>query len=126
MAIKTMVSVADKEVQVRELIASEIRDLLKKAEVDADKRSVTFDVGNVLFSDVSFDDIIAMTDLKRSDLNTFAPSEIREIADKCKEVNSHFFEMVQRLTIALNEQIAKIPPTTPEPVAEQSKGLSPH
>lgn len=110
MMLKTMVTVGDREVSVRELTAMEIRDLMKKAEINSQKSSKksTFDVGDILFSDVSFSDIESMTDATSSEIQNMCPSEIRAIADACKEVNEHFFGMIQRLQTALDEQMKKL------------------
>lgn len=86
------------EYRVRELTTAEIRKLIS---FDS---SAPFDtVSNLLFDDVSFDDIVAATSIEKDKLDELLPSELREIADKVKEANPHFFAMRARVKAAVQK-----------------------
>jgi len=59
-------------------------------------------VNDMLFQDVSLDEIVLMTTLSYQDLvsnddNGYLPSDIQRVIDKMKAINPHFFQMRQRM-----------------------------
>lgn len=90
------VPLADREVTVRELTTAEIRAWLR--DVDASPDADVDLVGNMLFDDATFDDLMRMSDATAELLEQAPPSQIRALRDACKEVNADFFAM--RLRIA--------------------------
>lgn len=87
----------NRRVQVRELDVSEIRAHLNALGRVPDDLA-EFDLpGAMLFPEVSFDDLRAMSDLTDAELGLLAPSELRPVLDAVKEVNPDFFGMRARL-----------------------------
>lgn len=87
----------NRRVQVRELDVSEIRAHLNALGRVPDDLA-EFDIpGAMLFPEVSFDDLRAMSDLTDAELGLLAPSELRPVVDAVKEVNPDFFGMRARL-----------------------------
>ena len=92
------VPLADREVTVRELTTAEIRAWLRDVDASPDKEGDVDLVGNMLFDDATFDDLMRMSDATAELLEQAPPSQIRALRDACKEVNADFFAM--RLRIA--------------------------
>lgn len=93
-----MVDALNRRVVARELDVSEIRAHLAAGGA-ADP--VDFDVvGALLFPEVSFADLTAMSDVSFEELGRLAPSEIKAIIAGCREVNPDFFGMMARLAKA--------------------------
>lgn len=105
MAFSKPIYVGDKEVTVRELSVREIREWMKAAETDS---SSMLDLGDVLFEDVRIADLAVMSDASAEDLEAMSPSDLRAIADTCREVNEHFFAMSDRINPVLSEALEKI------------------
>ncbi|MCB1723202.1 MAG: hypothetical protein KDJ39_05860 [Gammaproteobacteria bacterium] len=97
MAREKRLQIGDKEVTIRELSAAEIRDWMANAESRANESTKMVDLADLLFEDVTFHDLTVMTNVTLDQLYLMAPSELREIADGCREINSHFFNMADRL-----------------------------
>jgi hypothetical protein len=77
-------------VLVNELTTSDVRDWMRQVELGI----LPIDpAGDALFEDVSLDDIARMTTADREWLAEFGPSELRPLADLCKQVNPHFFRL---------------------------------
>ncbi len=91
------VDALNRRVVARELDVSEIRAHL--AGSGASEAPADFDVvGALLFPEVTFADLAAMSDVSFEDLGRLAPSEIKAIIAACREVNADFFGMMARLT----------------------------
>lgn len=100
---------SSKEYTVRELTVKEIMDLLSGSddgsnhteEEDEDLKALSGLVSNLL-GDTGYVKrflSIAMPGTKITDLLELAPSELMQIWGVVKEVNSHFFELAQKLEI---------------------------
>jgi hypothetical protein len=87
--VKT-ITVADREVAVREMTVREIRDWLKDMEADAGDADY---LGMSLLEGVTLADVARMTDLSVADMDGFLPSEIDTIVAACQEVNPGFFRV---------------------------------
>lgn len=93
MRIEKTLAIGETEIAVRELTVADIRAWLKALE--AQTAPDVLDV--VLFEDFTLADLTRMTDLTAADLETMAPSELRRVADACREVNADFFALRGRL-----------------------------
>lgn len=82
--------------EVRELIVAEIRiwlaDLLNQHEPDL--------VAEALFEELSLGDIPRLTSLTAEQLESMAPSEIKQVIALAKEVNGDFFGLRAKLRAA--------------------------
>ena len=86
--------IGDREVRVKELTVAEIRRWL----LEMDATAQEFDlVGGMLFADVDLATLARMSDVSTEEIEEAKPSELRELARKCQEVNSHFFSMAGRM-----------------------------
>lgn len=96
------VRIGDKDVAVKELTVAEIRTWYQEVDQAEDAREAgrigEFDlVGDGLLEDVSLRDLERMTDCSMDELGEFTPSQLRELFEKCKEVNPDFFAFRARL-----------------------------
>ena len=57
-------------------------------------------MGEGLFEECSFADLARMTDLEASDMDALAPSELRQVLEVARELNTDFFGLVARLAAA--------------------------
>lgn len=103
LAVMTSVEIAGQTVLVRELTVAEIRQWLANLKADVAKED---SLSLILFDDVTFGDLRLMTDLTDEQLASATPSELRQVADKIKAVNSHFFAFRGRLS-AMGEKAKK-------------------
>lgn len=88
----------NRRVQVREIDVSEIRAHLRKSGEALSGADDDFDVtGVLLFQDVAFSDIHAMTDITPDEIGCLMPSEIKVVIAACREVNADFFGLRARL-----------------------------
>lgn len=78
----------------RELTVQEIRDWLKGMQVGAAEPDP---VGDTVIEEVSQTDLLQMTNATQAQLDALAPSELRELAHDCKEVNPDFFALRERI-----------------------------
>lgn len=89
------VDALNRRVVAKELDVSEIRAHLASGGVI---EGADFDaVGALLFPEVEFADLTAMSDVTLEELGRLAPSEIKAIIAGCREVNPDFFGMRARL-----------------------------
>lgn len=100
------VELSGRTVHVRELTVGEIRNWLANVEASGDM------VDLALFEEVSLTDLQRMTDLET--LEDLAPSQLRRIEAKAREVNGDFFGMRDRLA-KIGRAVAL--PDFPEPSA---------
>ena len=90
----TEVEVGERRITVRELSVGDVRVWLKELEAVPEKIDL---VGEGLIDGVSLADIARMTDLKVSDMDALAPSEIAALGVACRQVNVDFFGFRDRL-----------------------------
>ena len=88
----------DKEITVKELTVGEILDLLQ-SEGDADNSIAAFGRKAEAFLQVS-------CGLALEDLKAFAPSQIKMLYDKFREVNQAFFDLAR--TLRAQEMLAGV------------------
>lgn len=88
------------EVTVCEMTVKDQREWLKQriqAGKDAAQDGAEFDlIGWHLFEEVSFGDVVFMTNLTAEALESMKPSAIQKVVDACKKANPHFFAMRER------------------------------
>jgi hypothetical protein len=89
-------------VEVRELTVAEVRQWLNDAAADYGQDVV----GVSLIEGVDFNLIHRMTDITPGKIETMKPSQLAEVVEACKAVNTHFFLMWERI-------LAKSAPPTP-------------
>ena len=94
LTVDVQVDALSRRVVARELDVSEIRAHLARGSVATDDFDIT---GALLFPEVSFADLTAMSDVTGDELGRLAPSEIKAIIAGCREVNPDFFGMMARL-----------------------------
>lgn len=81
-------------VTVRELTMGEIRGWLAENEQD---RRVLDPLGDLLFEDCTFDDLLHFCDVTREQIEAMPPSDVRLLIDTAREVNPDFFSLKDRL-----------------------------
>jgi hypothetical protein len=92
--IKTM-NLGDQEVTVNELRVKDIRELLKRADEAGREDSDIFDeIARTM---------TMCTDLSEAEILDLAPSELKQLWEAIREVNSDFFELVSQ-TAALGSR----------------------
>ena len=116
-AVHKTIEVAGVTVIVRELTVAEIRSALKMEESDGKTSANTDAVDMFLFEDISLPDICRMTDLTLEKMAEYKPSELRQAAEACREVNADFFALRGRVLkyadlLALADVPDKLPNTT--------------
>ena len=95
--IQKTIEIAGITVAVRELTVAEIRAALKMEESDGKSSADTDAVDMFLFADISLPDICRMTDLTLEKMAELKPSELRQVAESCREVNADFFALRGRV-----------------------------
>ncbi len=95
--VQKTIEIAGITVTIRELTVSEIRSALKMEESDGKTSDKTDAVDMFLFEDISLPDICRMTDLSLEKMAELKPSELRQVAEACREVNSDFFALRGRV-----------------------------
>ncbi|QRY79636.1 hypothetical protein JVX91_00545 [Pseudomonas sp. PDNC002] len=89
-----MVPLGSLSVTVREMTVAQVRQLMDTITAD--------EVGdNLLGGVLRLHDLSAMSDLTTKQIDELRPSQLEEVAQACREVNRHFFEMLERLVKAL-------------------------
>lgn len=107
MRLSKSIKIDDKEYTVRELTVGEIIDLFSKSESDdgdnptKDESQITMILGQIFGGAGYLKRFmkIALPGTEPHDLIKLAPSEINTIWEAVKEVNSHFFEIAQKLEL---------------------------
>ena len=95
--VQKAIEIAGITINIRELTVSEIRSALKMEESDGKTSDTTDAVDMFLFEDISLPDICRMTDLSLEKMAELKPSELRQVAEACREVNSDFFALRGRV-----------------------------
>ncbi len=95
MRLTQTLTLNDRTITIKELTVGEIRAWLKALENPAQT-----DVADLaLMADFRVSDLTVMTDLSAADFDSMAPSELRQVWDKCREVNGDFFGLMGRLEV---------------------------
>lgn len=81
------------EITARELLVSEVRQWL----LDLQSPSEIGMVDAMLFEEASLQDITRMSGLTLEQIDTLAPSQLRQVIEACKEVNPDFFGLRARM-----------------------------
>lgn len=80
----------DHSVTLRELTVGEVRGmLLSRPEQDT--------VDYLLFDDITLGELMQMTDLSKETIDNLTQSELDTVRVKAKELNPHFFAMLNRI-----------------------------
>jgi hypothetical protein len=87
---------------VNELTVAELRALIQAAE----SAPAEDPLSELLFEEVSFRELRAMTGLSPGDLDAMKPSEIRAVLDKAKQVNADFFGWRARMFAGVDRVVA--------------------
>lgn len=110
-------TVGDKDVTVNELSVNEVRNWMADTESAAENDALMIDLDDILFEDVRLSDLAVMSDQSIDQLREMRPSQLREIADVCRDVNEHFFSAADRIMPALQKAVKDL-------AAANSKGPS--
>ena len=87
----------DNSVTLRELTVGEVRGmLLSRPEQDT--------VDYLLFDDITLGELMQMTDLSKETIDNLTQSELDTVRVKAKELNPHFFAMMNRIKQAIKAQ----------------------
>jgi len=86
-----------RKVVITELSLGEIRGWLASVINQTEGTDV---VDALLFEDFDPAALVRMTDLTAADLDAYTPSDLRRLADACREVNRDFFAMRERMVHA--------------------------
>jgi hypothetical protein len=85
----TVITVAGREVIVRELTVKAARALIQ-SDQDTDV------IGSALLEDVRLLDLPLFTNLTLQEIDEMYPSDLRTVVEACKSINPDFFGMVAR------------------------------
>lgn len=96
MRVEKTVPFLGRDVKVRELTIAEIREWLAKAQVSEGEGTPDV-VTMLLFNDLSLDEMQEFTDITSEEISGATPSQLEEIKEFCKKVNSHFFALRDQL-----------------------------
>jgi hypothetical protein len=97
MAFEKAVQIGDKEVTIFELTVAQVREMAKATAADASGDPLA----NWLIEDVPLIVLATMSNIKVEDFDAWRPSEIKQLADKAREVNPDFFDMNRRISAAV-------------------------
>lgn len=64
-------------------------------------------IATMLLEDMSFEDIVRLSNLTMDDLNDMLPSEVEQAAALCKKANRVFFQMWARIRPNLTPELIK-------------------
>lgn len=86
------------DVVVKEITVADVRALLARESGELDM------VRENLFADLSLNDLMVFTSLTVEQMDGMLPSQLREAVDAVIEMNRHFFELVGRLSKAMERR----------------------
>ena len=101
MRVTREVTVGGRSVHVKELTVGEVRAWLRGA-----TSSGSDIVDALLFEEFDPPGILQMTDLTLEQFDQLLPSEIRALAEHCRELNPDFFSMRRRMVKAQETLLA--------------------
>ncbi len=81
----------------RELTVLQVRNWLKDTALETDPFEA------MLFTDCTLGDIKRMTSLTDEMIDAMRPSQVDEVISVCKELNPHFFGLLGRLTMVVQQ-----------------------
>ena len=103
------ITVNGNQINVKELTVAEVRhwmkDMITLEKCKDDQSRIDLVVDQGFLQEIGLSDIIRMTDMTRCQLDPYAPSELKVVIDKCKELNPDFFGMRNRLLDATPKKI---------------------
>ncbi|WP_374981157.1 hypothetical protein PSGK_08360 [Pseudomonas solani] len=105
MALTKISQAGGRGIQCRELSVEEIRDWLKSMETQAQAPDL---VGDSLLPQFTLDDLERMTNATPQQLGGMTPSELRQLGDDCKAVNTDFFDLRARIEEGGRQLLAKL------------------
>ncbi|WP_074980446.1 hypothetical protein [Pseudomonas citronellolis] len=90
---RKVVNISGKEFVVKELTVADIREMLRSvsAEEDGDV------LGDMLLPDIRLHDLSFYTTLTKDQIEEMLPSQLHDVAQECKAMNRHFFDLGERL-----------------------------
>ncbi|MBF0625844.1 MAG: hypothetical protein HQL82_13675 [Magnetococcales bacterium] len=97
MSILVEKEVAGNPYNVRKLTIREIYELFARADVPRHPAEEPDWIGNVLFDDVTLQDVLTFTDLNRERLLEMLPGDVEAVITEVKRENPHFFAACRRL-----------------------------
>lgn len=102
--VTKVVKVGDTEVIVRELTVSDVRAWLVSNTNTKEKVDI---VDNMLFDDISLEDVKLMSNITDDVIEGLAVSQLRQVVEVCKELNSYFFKLREQLVVLGKAKTAK-------------------
>lgn len=97
--LQRQIKVGDVTVTVRELTLNEILGWLGEAATE--QQESAFEV--LILKDMSLRELARMTDLTREQMGDFAPSQLRQVVEVCKEVNADFFRVTGEVVARMKQ-----------------------
>ncbi|MEO5376436.1 MAG: hypothetical protein H7832_01425 [Magnetococcus sp. DMHC-6] len=85
--------IENREIQIREVTAGEIRAWL----VSLQSEKQCDPVGDLLFPQTPLRVLSFMTDLSQEAMEQFTPMQLRDVLGECQEINPDFFGLLSRL-----------------------------
>lgn len=95
MTENTKMKIGEKTITIFELTVDDVRRWIADS---AEKYAEGDIVRAALLDGVSLYDLARMTDLTLEDMDRMTPSQLQQVADQCRKVNSIFFGMCTRVT----------------------------
>lgn len=84
------IEIGGQHITVREMTVAQVRQLMDTVTADT--------LGDSLLGGkLRLHDLAAMSSLTAQQIDQMTPSQLEEVAQACREVNRHFFEMLERL-----------------------------
>lgn len=95
---RKLIRLGELDVVVKEITVADARALLAREGGELDM------VRENLFADLSLSDLTVFTNLTVEQMDGMLPSQLREAVDAVIEMNRHFFELVARLSRAMEKR----------------------
>ncbi|WP_325437848.1 hypothetical protein [Pseudomonas nitroreducens] len=95
---RRLIKVGEVDVVIKEITVADARALLAREGGELDM------VRENLFADLSLTDLTVFTSLTLEQMDGMLPTQLREVVDAVTEMNRHFFELVGRLSKAMERR----------------------
>lgn len=95
---RRLIKVGEVDVVIKEITVADARALLAREGGELDL------VRENLFADLSLSDLEVFTNLTLEQMDGMLPTQLREVVDAVTEMNRHFFELVGRLSKAMERR----------------------
>lgn len=95
---RKLIRLGELDVVIKEITVADARALLARESGELDM------VRENLFADLSLSDLTVFTSLTMEQMDGMLPSQLREAVDAVIEMNRHFFELVGRLSKAMEKR----------------------